>query len=234
MNNLNLSTLAIDIGGTSIKMMVLNATGQPITEYLHELTPNPATREAVCHLIYDMIQRLTVKFDRISVGFPGVVKQGVVLTAHNLHPTWIDFSFQDELIRVTNHPTRVANDADIQGFGDIINIGVELVITLGTGVGSALFINGQLVPNLELGHHPFQNNDTYEDLLGKKALEREGVATWNDHLKKAISLWEKTFNYDQLYIGGGNTHQIKFALPKAVKLTDNIEGILGGIKLWKH
>ena len=228
------TTLAIDIGGTSIKMMVLDSNGNPLTEYIHEPTPHPATPDAVGRLIDRMIQGLTVKFDRISAGFPGVIHQGVVMTAPNMNPAWVGFSFEAELARMTNLPTRVANDADIQGLGDISGEGVELVITLGTGIGSALFINGQLVPNLELGHHPFCDNLTYEDCLGKAALERDGATQWSENLKKAIALWQKIFNYDRLYLGGGNAHQIHFDLPESIKVSDNMEGVLGGIKLWEQ
>jgi polyphosphate glucokinase len=134
---------------------------------------------------------------------------------------------------MTSHPARVANDADVQGFGDISGKGVELVITLGTGLGSALFLNGKLVPNLELAHHPFRNNQTYEALLGKVALQKNGVAKWRANLKRAILLWQQTFNYDILYLGGGYAKKINFKLPNYVKISDNIEGILGGIKLWE-
>jgi polyphosphate glucokinase len=111
--------------------------------------------------------------------------------------------------------------------------GVELVITLGTGVGSALFLNGKLVPNLELGHHPFYDNQTYEDLLGKAALQKQGVVKWRANLKRAISLWRQTFNYNKLYLGGGYAQKIRFKLPHSVTISNNIEGILGGIKLWE-
>ncbi len=229
-----MNTLSIDIGGTSIKMMVLDSKGQPLTEYFHELTPHPATLAATCLLLGKMIQPLMSTFDRVSAGFPGVVQHGIIMTAANMHASWIGFAFQDELQRITKRPALVANDADIQGLGDVSGNGVELVITLGTGVGSALFLNGQLVPNLELGHHPFQDNHTYEELLGISGLEKDGVTTWRSNLSKAILLWQQTFNYDQLYLGGGNAHQINFKLPESVKISDNIEGILGGIKLWER
>lgn len=229
-----MNTLSIDIGGTSIKMMVLDSKGLPLTNYLHELTPHPATKDSVCLLIETMIQQLKIPFDRVSAGFPGVVQHGIIMNAANMDPSWIGFPFQNELVRLTRHPALVANDADIQGLGDVSGNGVELVITLGTGVGSALFLNGHLVPNLELGHHPFQDNLTYESLLGIAGLKKYGIIKWRADLKKAIILWQQTFNCDQLYLGGGNAHQINFKLPELVKISDNIEGILGGIKLWER
>lgn len=227
-------TLAIDIGGTGIKMMVLDIKGSPVTKYFREPTPIPATFEAVSQKVVNMISTLMSQFDRISVGFPGVVRNGMIKTAPNMHPSWIGIDFQRHLQDLTHVPTRVANDADVQGYGDISDRGVELVITLGTGMGSALFVEGKLVPNLELGHHPFLNNKTYEEFLGKDAFENDGVEKWNEALKQAIFFWELTFNYDTLYLGGGLAHHINITLPNSVKIGENIQGVLGGMKLWEN
>lgn len=227
-------TLSIDIGGTNIKMMILDSKGKPKTHYDHESTPHPATHKAVLNVIKKMIQQETVSFDRVSAGFPGVVTRGVVRTAHNLHPSWIGKNFQKDLEKITGKPAKVANDADVQGEGDIAGKGVELVITLGTGFGSALFINGKLVPNVQLGHHPFMDNNTYEDLLGKAAFEKLGVRRWNKYLKLAIAMLDKTFNYQNLYIGGGLSARVSGKLPPHVKISSNVKGVLGGIKLWNE
>ena len=228
-----LLTLCIDIGGTGIKMMVLDNNGNSETDYSRELTPHPATYEKLNLLMKKMIGRQAVTFDRVSAGFPGVIVNGIVKTAHNLDPSWVGKNLQKDLEHMTGKPTRVANDADVQGKGDICGKGVELVITLGTGVGSALFINGALVPNLQLAHHPFMDNKTYEEILGKAAFEVNGEVVWNNHLQQAIRLWEQTFNYQCLYLGGGYAAKISFSLPKDVKISSNIEGVLGGIKLWE-
>lgn len=225
-------TLSIDIGGTNIKIMILDSKGNAKTEYFREATPSPATHKAVLKVIKKMIEQISLDFDRISAGFPGVVLQGVVKTAHNLHPSWLGKNLQKDLETMTGKPARVANDADVQGEGDIIGQGVELVITLGTGFGSALFVNGILVPNIQLGHHPFIDNHTYEDLLGKAALKKFGTRRWNAYLKRAIAMLNQTFNYQQLYIGGGHAAKVSRPLPKHVKISSNIEGVLGGIKLW--
>lgn len=227
-------TLSIDIGGTGVKMMVLDTNGKAITEYLKEPTPKPATKETLSTLISTMIKTLNTRYDRASAGFPGVIENGVIHTAHNLDPSLIGLNFEHTLSEITGVPTRLANDADVQGYGDIEGVGVEMVITLGTGVGSALFIDGVLVPNLELAHHPFIDNKTYEDLLGKAAFEKSGVTQWSEALKKAIAMWAHTFNYHQLYIGGGLSNEIHFDLPERVKKSKNIEGVLGGIRLWAH
>ncbi len=128
---------------------------------------------------------------------------------------------------------RVANDAAVQGFGAIHGRGVELVITLGTGFGSSLFVDGHLVPGLELAHHPWHKNKTYEDFLGKRGLE-SGRKRWNKLLDKAIVQLEALFNFDHLYIGGGNANRIDFALPAHVTRVPNEDGLLGGAALRRH
>ena len=127
---------------------------------------------------------------------------------------------------------RVANDADLQGMGAIAGEGVELVMTLGTGIGGALFTEGHIVPNLELGHIRFRKGQTYEEQLGRAALKKIGQETWNKRLLKAIDSLSRTLNYDRLYIGGGEVKQIEVELPENVVVVSNVLGLLGGIKLW--
>ena len=226
------TTLAIDIGGTGIKALLLNASGKPLTERERAATPHPATPAAVFRLL-DSMKNKVGNFDRVSVGFPGVVKRGATLTAHNLHPKWVGFELEKVLTKRWKKPVRVANDAAVQGFGAIHGKGVELVITLGTGFGSALFIDGILVPGLELAHHPWRKGKTYEDELGKFGFERHGRKKWNKLLEKAIAQLESLVNYDHLYIGGGNATQITVALPHHVTRVPNEDGLLGGVALWR-
>src|SRR4029453_15738654 len=130
-------------------------------------------------------------------------------------------------------PVRVVNDTDLQGFGAISGRGVELVITLGTGFGSALFTDGRLVPNVQLAHHSAWRRKTYEEELGQAALKKAGRKKWNRRVRKAIETLEATFSYDRLYIGGGNAAKLRPPLPPRVKVISNLEGLLGGIALWK-
>jgi polyphosphate glucokinase len=225
-------TLGLDIGGTGIKMMVVDSKGKSVTALLRELTPHPATVKAVCKIISKMLQSIDIKFNRVSAGFPGVVQQGIIKTAPNMDSSWIGINFEKKLATITQLPVKVINDAALQGYGDIKGKGVELVITLGTGVGSALFLDGKLVPNVQLAHIPFRHDKTYEELLGKAALKKYGLDKWNSNLKRAIQLWDQTFNYNKLYIGGGYAHKIKFALPSNAKTCKNLEGVLGSVKLW--
>ncbi|MDX2097334.1 MAG: ROK family protein [Leptolyngbyaceae cyanobacterium bins.59] len=225
-------TLSIDIGGSGIKAIVLNETGEPVTERARQETPQPAKPASVSEVIVELVKTQGA-FDRVSVGFPGVVRNGITETAVNLDPDWQGFNLAANLEERLGKPVRVINDADMQGLGAIEGKGVELVITLGTGFGSGLFLDGKLVPNLEMGHHPFRSGQTYEEQLGREALDAVGKKRWNRRLEKAIKALGHLFNYDQLYIGGGNTDRITFELPPRVKIVPNISGLLGGIALWR-
>ncbi|MDV3347988.1 ROK family protein [Leptothoe sp. ISB3NOV94-8A] len=226
-------TLAIDIGGSGIKVILLDAAGQPLGERARLKTPSPAKPETVM----DAIAKLAADqpaFDRASVGFPGVVRHGITYTAVNLDKSWVNYPLAERLTQRLNCPVRVANDADIQGFGAISGEGVELVITLGTGFGSALFVNGHLVPNLEMAHHRFRKAESYEEQLGRAALERVGKEKWNRRLQKAMDSLGHLFNYDHLYIGGGETKHITLKLPPNAAIVPNVLGLLGGIALWRE
>jgi len=228
----SLRTLAVDIGGSGIKVIVLDKDGNPLTERSRVETPQSATPDAVIATVTELAAAQG-DFDRVSVGFPGVVRNGVTETAANLTPDWVGFDLATVLSNHWGKPVRVANDADIQGFGAISGHGVELVITLGTGMGSALFLDGNLVPNLELAHHDFRNSKTYEEQLGRAALDKVGKEKWNERLEKAIASLQSLFNYDYLYIGGGNAKKVTLDLPSNAKIISNETGLLGGIALWR-
>lgn len=225
-------TLAVDIGGTGIKLMALDAKGKPLTERLRAPTPLIPTPAKVLEVIEKLREQMPA-FDRVSVGFPGVIKEGKTLTAVNLHPRWVGFPLRETLATKWKKPVHLANDAAVQGYGAIKGKGMELVITLGTGMGSALFTGGVLCPGLELGHHPWRKGLTYEDYLGIKGLKKFGKKHWNRSVQKAIEQTAKTFNWDHLYIGGGNNKEITFVLPGDVSLVSNEEGLLGGVALWR-
>lgn len=228
----SLRTLTVDIGGSGIKVMVLDEAGNPLTERSRQDTPQPPKPDAVI----DTIAQLAAgqgEFHRVSVGFPGVVRGGVIYTAVNLDPDWVEFDLASTLSERLGKPVRVANDADVQGLGAISGKGVELVVTLGTGFGSALFVDGKLVPNLEMGHHRFRKGESYEEQLGRATLDKVGQKKWNERLEKAIASLEHLFNYEYLYIGGGEAKKITLELPANVKIVPNVNGLLGGIALWR-
>jgi polyphosphate glucokinase len=226
------STLAIDIGGTGLKVIVLDEHDKAITERARIETPHPATPKALLSAIKQLAAK-EGKFDRVSVGFPGVVRRGVVETSPNLHPTWAGFHIEAEIHKLLHKPVRVLNDAAIQGYGAVSGKGVELMITLGTGVGSSLFLDGMLVPNLELGHTPFRKGETYEEQLCNATLKKIGKKRWNKRLEKAMGHWEPLFNPDHLYLGGGNSRLVNLKLPPNVSIVDNKDGLLGGLALWR-
>lgn len=225
-------TLAVDIGGTGIKAIVLDDIGHPITERGRLVTPRPATPQAVLDTIAELAEGQGV-FDRVSIGFPGVIRKGVTSTAPNLDPSWKGFDLVHHVQQRLKKPVRAANDADVQGFGAIQGDGVELVVTLGTGFGSALFVDGRLVPNLEIAHHPFRSKKTYEQELGDRVLKKVGKKKWNARLEFAIHSLEALFNFDRLYIGGGNAKKVTLELPENVTLISNVAGLLGGIAFWQ-
>jgi polyphosphate glucokinase len=225
-------TLAIDIGGTGLKAIVLDERGEALCERVRVKTPRPATPAAVVGLLLPMADQFR-PFDRASVGFPGVVIEGVTRTAPNLDPSWKDFPLAQRLWERLHVPVRVLNDAGVQGFGVIRGKGLEMVLTLGTGMGCALFVNGHYVPNLELAHHPFKNGLTYEDYVGGRALKRVGKKKWNKRVAKVLATINPIWNPDHVYVGGGNAKHLKLELPPNVSVTSNVAGLLGGIALWK-
>lgn len=227
-------TLAIDIGGSHVKASVLDAAGRMVAPEQHLPTPSDSTPKAVLGVIAALAERLPA-FDRVSAGFPGyvIVDKGVIKTAPNLGtPAWHGFALAAALSEQLKKPARVLNDADVQGLGVIAGKGLELVLTLGTGIGSSLFKDGRLLPHLELGQHPIRKRKTYDAYIGDAALKRKGPVRWNQRLRRVIAIVEVLVNYDLLHLGGGNARLIDFPLPENVKRADNVGGITGGVKLW--
>jgi polyphosphate glucokinase len=242
-----LDTLSVDVGGTGIKASVLDPTGQMEHERVRVDTPYPLSPDKLVSVIESLVQQLP-HFDRISVGFPGLVREGKVLTApHFVSPkgpggeptqallaAWTGFDLQSTLAKSLQKPTKVANDADLQGAAVVTGQGLELVVTLGTGVGTGLFYHGQLCPHLELAHHPFRHDQTYNEQLGDEARKQAGAKKWNRRVAIMIDTLHALMFYDHLYIGGGNSAKLTIDLPPNVTLVDNSAGILGGIKLWER
>jgi len=228
----NPHTLAIDIGGTGLKAAVLDAEGHMLDKRVRVRTPDDPTPEAVVDALAHLIERLP-EFDRISIGFPGVIRRGTVLTAPNLGTKkWKGFELQDALAERFGKPARLENDAEVAGLGVIEGKGLEVVVTLGTGFGSAIFSDGRMTPHLELAHHPVHKSLTYDEYVGDAALKAIGRKKWNRRVLKVISVLRTLFNYDKLHIGGGNARVIAFKLPRNVDRVSNDEGIIGGVKLW--
>jgi polyphosphate glucokinase len=224
--------LSIDIGGSHIKATILDDQGAMQIAYDKTPTPIPANPENVVNAIKKLVNGFPA-FDNVSVGFPGYVKEGVIKTAPNLgNDYWKDFDLSKKLEKELGKPTRVVNDADMQGLGLVSGKGLEMVVTLGTGFGTALLVDGQLMPHLELAHHPIAKGKDYDEYIGEKALQKEGLQKWNRRMKKVLKVLKTVVNYDTLYIGGGNSDLLNFKLDKNIKIVTNQEGIKGGARLW--
>ena len=217
-------TLVVDVGGSGIKATLLNDLGKSVSERLRRESPASGMPGAVMDTIIALANELE-PFDRVSVGFPGVVINGIVKQAPNLAKEWQGFNIAELLHARLKKPIRVANDADVQGFGAISGTGVELVVTLGTGVGTSLFVDGRLVPNLEIGRNKLRNS----------ALQKVGKKRWNKRLIRFIQRLDEIFHFTKLYVGGGNSKEVDVALlPANVTIISNLNGLNGGIALWRE
>jgi polyphosphate glucokinase len=226
-------TLAIDVGGSGLKASVIDEAGRLLTERVRVDTPVGSPPREIVEALARLAAPLGA-FDRVSVGFPGVVRCGRVLTAPNLdNKGWKGFDLAGALGRALGKPVRVANDADVQGLAVIEGKGVEMVVTLGTGFGTGLYLDGRLAPHLELSHHPFRKGETYDEQLGNAARKRVGKRKWNKRVQKAIRTLRALTNFDRLYIGGGNARKIDFELDPDVRIVSNDAGIKGGVALWQ-
>jgi polyphosphate glucokinase len=239
-------TLAIDIGGTGLKATVLDPAGQPEHERVRVPTTYPCPPDKLVSDLVELVKPLP-KFARVSVGFPGVVRHGRVLTAPafvtkaglgteadpGLVDAWRRFDLAEVLAKELGKPCRAANDADVQGAGAVAGVGIEFVMTLGTGVGSAVFSDGALALHLELAHHPISGDETYNEYLGDAAYRKEGKKKWNKRVAKAVNIVDQLVVPDAILIGGGNAKHVTVELPTNVRLISNEAGLLGGIRLWQ-
>lgn len=225
-------TLALDIGGTGLKATVLDARGRMLVDRVRVKTPDPAPPDVMVDALVALAEPLP-KYDRVSAGFPGVVREGRVLTApHWGNEIWRGFPLAGTLRRRLGKPARVLNDADVQGYGAVQGRGLEFVITLGTGMGSALFRDGELMPHMEFAQFPFRKHKTFNDYVGDDARRHLGRKKWNAHVATVIDAFRVLLNFDALYIGGGNSRHVKLDLADDVHLVSNRAGLTGGVKLW--
>ena len=240
------TTLAIDIGGTGLKASVLDAAGGKIVDRVRSMTPYPCPPRVLIRELDKLTHQLP-PWDRVSVGFPGFVRHGRVLTAPNLSTkagpgtpmkrrlveAWAGFPLAAELAARLGKPTRLANDADMHGLAVIRGEGLELVLTLGTGLGTAVFLDGSATPHLELALMPFRGRGTFQDELGNRTRRRLGNRRWSKRVLAAVEMFDALLHIDRLYVGGGNAKKLTVDLGHRVELVDNAAGILGGIKLWE-
>lgn len=238
-------TLALDVGGTGIKGDALDPRGKPLAERVRVPTPYPLAPERLVAIFGELAARLP-HFDRVAVGFPGVVRDGRILSAPHyvraqgddspvdpeLERRWLGFDLAGATATALGRPTRVGNDADVQGLAVVTGKGLEVVLTLGTGLGSAVFQDGVLGPHLELAHHPLRKGLTYNQYVGEEALRKIGKKRWNRRVARMVEVVHALLFFDHLYLGGGNSSRVEADLGPNVSLVDNQAGILGGIRLW--
>lgn len=240
-------TLAVDCGGTGIKASVLDAGGTPVCSRVKMRTPYPSPPEVILDAIQGLAAETGVEYDRASVGFPGMVRHGVVrATPHyvteagpfsakdpDLEKRWAGFDIATALADRLGVPTRVLNDAEVAGLAVIEGHGLEVVLTLGTGLGFALFDDGRLLPKLEVSHAPFRDGESYDQQLGHHARLKVGPERWTGRVVLAIDSLRPVFWWDRVYVGGGGTKHLTAGLGPDVTIITNQSGVLGGVRLWE-
>ncbi|HTG57740.1 MAG TPA: hypothetical protein VL943_15795, partial [Niabella sp.] len=163
------------------------------------------------------------------------VRDGIVHTAPNLGTGyWAGINLAEELMVTLGKPARVVNDADLLGLGCVSGKGFEMMTTLGTGFGTAFYLEGKVLPHLEVAHHPIHKGQDYDAFIGEAAYNEIGKKKWNKRMQYVLSVTKTVFNYDRLYIGGGLSRKLDFKLDDNIILVNNIDGIDGGVKLWEQ
>ncbi len=212
--------LVIDVGGTHTKLL---ATGQ---KEAREFLSGPAmTAEIMVR-----VAKKTVRdwdYDVVSIGYPGPVIHGRPLREpHNLAPGWVNFDFQ----RAFGRPVKIVNDAAMQALGSYQG-GRMLFLGLGTGLGSAMIVDGLLEP-MELAHLPYKNGKTYEDYVGIRGLQRLGKKKWQQHVGKVVKQLRDALLAEEVVLGGGNVRKLEH-LPPGTRLGNNANAFAGGFRIWR-
>jgi polyphosphate glucokinase len=212
--------LVIDVGGTHVKILVSGETEPRKVVSGPDMTPQQMV-DAVRQLAGDWT------FEAVSIGYPGFVFRGKpVCDPFNLGPGWVGFDFETAF----GHPVKMVNDAAMQALGSY-DEGNMLFLGLGTGLGSALILDGELEP-LELAHLPYRKRRTFEDYLGQRGLERMGKKKWLQHVFAVVEQMKGVFEVDYVVLGGGNARKLS-DLPEGARLGDNANAFAGGFRLWE-
>jgi polyphosphate glucokinase len=211
--------LAIDVGGTHVKIRV---SGRRETREF-ESGPTMTPRRMVARV---RVLAGDMKYDVVSIGYPGVVVHGKIVTEpHNLGRGWVGFNFR----KAFGRPTQVMNDAAMQAIGSYEG-GRMLFLGLGTGLGSALVVDGTVAP-MELAHLPYKNGRTYEDYVGDRGRRRLGAKKWRRTVADVVEQLSKALEADYVVLGGGNAKKLK-KMPKNARLGSNEFAFLGGFRVW--
>lgn len=244
-----LRTLAVDCGGGGIKANVLDAAGTAHASPVRVPTPYPLPPTLLVDVVAQIAGRLPPAA-RVTVGMPGMIRRGVVVhTPHYitrsgprskvdpaLAEQWASFDVQAAVAERLGVPALVLNDAEVHGAGVIAASGLELVLTLGTGLGSALFHGGRLAPHLEWSHAPVRRGTTYDEYIGEVERRRLGNGLWSRRVVSLVEGLRPVFWWDRLYLGGGNSRQITPAalerLGDDVVIVPNSAALVGGARAW--
>jgi predicted NBD/HSP70 family sugar kinase len=215
-----LRVLAIDVGGTHVKLL---ATGHR-TPIKIDSGPKMTARQ----MVRDVLRAVAGwKYDVVSIGYPGpVLHERPVIEPHNLGGGWVGFDFR----KAFRHPVKLINDAAMQALGSYHG-GRMLFLGLGTGLGSALIVDGILQP-MELAHLPYKHGRTYEDYVGDAGLKRSGKKKWRRRVLEVVAELSASMEADYVVLGGGNAKLLK-RLPRGVRLGENSNAFLGGFRLWR-
>jgi len=238
-------TLGIDCGGSGIKAAVVDRHGALVAERVRIKTPSPLSPRRFVKVLLELASEMP-RFDRVTVGMPGMIRHGVVIvTPHypNLHgpytrkdpdldAAWRHWDAAAALEAEFAMPVRVLNDAEVQGAAVIRGTGLEVVFTLGTGLGCAVYDDGRLAPHLEMSHAPVRKGHTYDTWMGKSQLKRLGAKKWSRRILATVDGLRPVFCWDHLYVGGGNAKHLTTELGEDVTIVANLAGILGGVRVW--
>lgn len=229
---------------------MLDASGTMHVPRLRVPTPYPLPPGRLLDLLADLAARLPA-FDRVTVGLPGMVRHGVVVhTPHyskrsgprsrplpEVRAAWAGFDLESAVARRFGVPALVLNDAQVHGAGVVSGTGVELVLTLGTGLGWALFDGGRLAPHLEMSHAPVRRGTTVDEFVGEPERERLGDGRWSRRVLELVEALRPVVWWDRLYLGGGNaraiTPRVLSRLGEDVVVVPNTAGIVGGVRAWE-
>ncbi|MEZ5118217.1 MAG: ROK family protein [Candidatus Nanopelagicales bacterium] len=243
------STLAIDCGGGGIKASVLDETGTMRAHPVRVPTPYPFPTDLFVRTLKDLAGKFP-KADRATVGMPGMIRHGVVVTTPHyvtksgprsrvlpeLQEQWDGYDARTALTEALGMPTIVLNDAEVHGAGVIAGQGLELVLTLGTGLGSALFDGGRLAPHLELSQAPVRWGLPYDSYIGEIERRRLGDSHWSRRVLRVVDSLRPVFVWDRLYLGGGNSRHVRpdhlERMGDDVVVVPNTAALVGGARVW--
>jgi polyphosphate glucokinase len=243
------TTLTVDCGGGGIKASVLDGAGTMRARPIRVPTPYPLPPSLFVKTLLSLGERLPTA-DRVTVGMPGMIRHGVVVaTPHyvtragprtrvepELLAEWSGYDVRTALAEAFGVPVLVLNDAEVHGAGVVAGTGLELVLTLGTGLGCALFDGGELAPHLELSQAPVRWGMSYDTYIGEPERRRLGDAFWSRRVRGVVDGLRPVFRWDRVYLGGGNSRLLRpdqvARMGDDVVVVPNTAGILGGVRAW--